>query len=56
MGVHGGFAPFQSWDQNLRGTLSYCLPQCLSHIFQSPRLIYSNGSPAWEMPRDLTFH
>ena len=46
---------FQSWDQNPRGTLSFC---CLCH---SAKLIpsggtdtsNSNGSLAWEMPRAL---
>lgn len=55
MGVYWVSVPFQSWDQNPKGTLSFC---CLRHTTQPiPSRVtgISNlyGRPAWEKPRTL---
>ena len=55
MGICWVSAPFQSWKQNPRGTLSFC---CLCHgaqpiLYRAPDTSNSNGSPVWEMPQAL---
>lgn len=56
IGRHQVSAPFQSWDQNPRGTLSPIVSAAVPdpHLLESPAHLNLNGCPAWEMPRALT--
>lgn len=51
MGVCWASVPFQSWDQNPRGTLSFCSTQPILSRVTGISNLY--GRPAWEKPRTL---